>query len=117
MKQPSCLVLVRERVRFTAGIGIEMDLFGIRCIGFLPAAGGDVCDVESQISGFENLGGALALIGPASTPVTAVLVSHLWHHYSSVGVFSENSGDYVIASSRDRNYVVGDIIRRHEVTV
>ncbi len=55
-------------------------------------------------------GSLIKITGPASIPVTVVLVSFLQGLYGTIAVFDPKLGKFVISLSRSPKYALGDLI-------
>ncbi len=55
-------------------------------------------------------GSLIKITGPASLPVTVVLVSFLQGLYGTIAVFDPKLGKFVVSLSRSPKYALGDLI-------
>jgi CRISPR-associated protein Csx3 len=83
-------------------------------VGFVGSAHNDeiVRMAEARMEEIGGLDGELALIyGPASLPVMVVLAHHLTHRFGAVGVFDPKLAAYVVTTSCEAAYSVGDLLQ------
>ena len=88
-------------------------------VGFNPAqpAQNDVIvkDVVARLQEMEMAGelaggGVIKINGPASLPVTAVIIHKIAHIFAAVAAFDPKMGKNVVVISHGPDYAVGDLI-------